>query len=150
MKSLQTFSLLCVCALAACEPLSATRGNLLESEKVAEIKVGESTREDVAAKLGTPTQTGTFNDKDWYYIGRQTEQESFLDPKVINQKAIRVAFDDEGKVTAVEDMDLSEAHDVPPVARSTPTYGSQYTIIQQLIGNLGHPVPSIKKRQEGQ
>jgi outer membrane protein assembly factor BamE (lipoprotein component of BamABCDE complex) len=136
--------------LAACEPVTATRGNLLEPEKVAEIKVGESTREDVAAKLGTPTQTGTFNDKDWYYIGRQTEQESFLDPEVVNQQAVRVAFDDEGKVTAVENMDLSAARDVQPVGRSTPTYGSQYTIIQQLIGNLGHPMPSLKKRQEGQ
>jgi outer membrane protein assembly factor BamE (lipoprotein component of BamABCDE complex) len=135
--------------LAACEPTIANRGNILDLEKLSEIKAGESTREDVASHLGTPTQTSTFDDKTWYYVGRQTEQYSFLDPEVMKQQAIEIRFDDKGVVTSVTNLDLASAQDITPVDRRTPTYGNDNTFIQQLIGNLGHPVPDIKK-QEGQ
>jgi len=133
--------------LAACEPTIANRGNILDADKLAEIKPGETTREEVATKLGTPTRVSTFDDKTWYYLGRQTQQYSFLDPEVLKQKAVEIKFDDTGTVMAVNDLDLSGAKDISPVARSTPTYGNDNTLIQQLIGNLGHPVPDIKKRE---
>ena len=131
--------------LTACEPTIANRGNILDADKLAEIKVGTSTREDVANQLGTPTQIGTFNDKNWYYIGRQTQQYSFLDPKIVKQKAVKIAFDDQGVVTAVTDLDLSAAADANPVDRTTPTYGNDNTLIQQLLGNLAHPTPNMGK-----
>ena len=135
--------------LAACEPTIANRGNILDPEKLAQIQAGTSTREDVATKLGTPTQVSTFDDKTWYYIGRQTEQYSFLDPEVLKQKAVEIKFDDNGTVTAVNDLDLSNAQDIDAVGRKTPTYGNDNTFIQQLIGNLGHVSPKTQK-QEGQ
>lgn len=137
--------------LAACEPTVANRGCILETDKLSDIKVGTTTREDVATKLGTPTQTSTFDDKTWYYVGRQTEQYSFLDPEVTKQQAIQICFDDKGVVTSVDNLDLSKAQDVIPVARSTPTYGNDNTFIEQLIGNLGHPTPNMGgNKQQGQ
>lgn len=140
---------LLVLALAACEPTVANRGNILDSDKVAEVKPGSSTREDVATRLGTPTQVSTFDDKIWYYIGRQTEQYSFFDPEVVKQKAIEIRFDDQGVVTSVTDLDLAEAQDITPVDRTTPTYGRDNTLIQQLLGNLSHPTP-MQAKKEGQ
>jgi outer membrane protein assembly factor BamE (lipoprotein component of BamABCDE complex) len=136
-------------ALAACQPTVANRGNILDDDKLAEIKAGVSTREEVATKLGTPTQISTFDDKIWYYVGRQTEQYSFLAPEVIKQKAVEIRFDDQGIVTAVNDLNLAEAADITPVDRATPTYGRDDTFIQQLLGNLSHPTP-MKAKQQGQ
>jgi outer membrane protein assembly factor BamE (lipoprotein component of BamABCDE complex) len=127
--------------LAACEPTVASRGNILDPDRLAEVKTGTSTREDVATKLGTPTVVSTFDDKIWYYVGRQTEQYSFFDPKVIKQQAIKVTFDEQGVVSAVDQLDLSEAHDVETVDRATPTFGNDDTLIKQLLGNLSHPMP---------
>ena len=138
-----------VLVLSACEPTVANRGNILDNEQVAEIKAGVSTREEVAAKLGTPTQISTFDDKTWYYIGRQTEQYSFFNPEVLKQKAVEIRFDDAGVVTSVTDLDLADAKDVDPVDRSTPTFGHDNTFIKQLIGNLSHPTPAQAKK-EGQ
>ena len=131
--------------LSACEPTVANRGNILDADKVAEIKVGSSTREEVATKLGSPTQISTFDDKVWYYIGRRTEQVAFLDPAVVQQKAVEVRFDEAGVVTSVNNLDLAEAQDVDPVDRTTPTYGHDDTLIKQLIGNLSHPMPMQTK-----
>ncbi len=133
--------------LAACEPTVASRGNILEPEKLAGITPGTSTREEVASRLGTPTYVSTFDDKIWYYIGRQTKQYSFLDPEVTEQKAVEVTFDDEGVVKTVQNLDLSQAEDITPVSRTTPTYGRDDTLIQQLLGNLAHPRPMQQKRQ---
>lgn len=135
--------------LASCAPTVANRGNILDPDKLAEIKVGTSTREDVAGNLGTPTQVGTFDDKVWYYIGRQTEQYSFLDPEVLKQKAVEIRFNDEGVVSSVTDLDLAEAKDVQPIDRATPTYGRDDTFIKQLLGNLSHPTP-MQQKKEGQ
>lgn len=132
----------CAAFLSACEPTVASRGNILDPDRLAEVKAGTSTREDVATKLGTPTVVSTFDDKIWYYVGRQTEQYSFFDPKVIKQQAIKVVFDEQGVVTSVNTLDLSEAKDIEPVDRSTPTFGNDDTLIKQLLGNLSHPMPS--------
>jgi len=135
--------------LAACEPTIANRGNILDPDKLGEIKEGTSTREQVATDLGTPTMVSTFDDKIWYYAGRQTEQYSFLDPEVLKQQVVEVKFDDQGVVTSIKKLDVASAYDVPPVDRRTPTYGQDNTFIQQLLGNLSRPVPQTQDRKEG-
>jgi outer membrane protein assembly factor BamE (lipoprotein component of BamABCDE complex) len=134
-----------VLLLSSCAPSVRNRGNLLEPEKLAEIKVGESTREDCVNKLGSPTEVGTFDENVWYYFGRRTEQYSFLDPEVIEQKAVEIRFDDQGVVTAVNVLDPGQCQEVSPVARSTPTYGHDMTFIEQLVGNLG----AVSKNAKG-
>lgn len=135
-------------ALGACAPKIANRGNILEPEKLAEIKVGESTREDCATKLGSPTQVSTFDENVWYYFGRRTEQYSFLDPEVIEQKAVEVRFNDQGIVTAVNLLDPKQCREIEPVERSTPTYGHEMTFIEQLVGNLGQRTSGSKDKKK--
>jgi len=138
-RTFRLFLLALPLVLAACEPTIATRGNLLDQEKMDQVEIGKSSREDVATLLGSPTQVGTFDEKVWYYVGRNTEQYSFLDPEIIKQKAVEVRFNDEGLVTAMRTFDPSLVEDVSPVADKTPTYGHETTFAEQLLGNLGHP-----------
>lgn len=135
--------------LSACQPVVANRGNILDQDALAEIKTGSSTREEVATKLGSPTQISTFDEKIWYYIGRRTKQTSFFDPVVTDQKVVEVRFDDQGVVQQVKDLDLADANDVSPVSRSTPTYGRDDTFIKQLLGNLSRPRPMQNRREQG-
>jgi outer membrane protein assembly factor BamE (lipoprotein component of BamABCDE complex) len=140
----------CACSLFlllnACAPTVANRGNLCDPDKLAEIKVNASTREEVANKLGTPTQVGTFDENVWYYFGRSTEQYSFLDPEVIKQQAVEIHFNDQGIVVALNVLDPNAAQDIDPVSRRTPTYGHETTVMEQLIGNVGSQTG--KKKQQ--
>jgi outer membrane protein assembly factor BamE (lipoprotein component of BamABCDE complex) len=133
--------------LASCTPTIAKRGNTIEDDQLQEIKVGESTREDVAKVLGTPTQMATFDDKTWYYIGQRTEKEAFFDPDLKEQKIVTVEFTPEGKVLSVNKSGAELAQNIDPVKAKTPTYGKDLTIVQQLLGNIGRP--SIPKGKEG-
>jgi len=65
MKKTHLLLLLVLGALAACQPTIANRGNILDPDSLAQIKAGETTREEVATKLGTPTAISTFDDKIW-------------------------------------------------------------------------------------
>jgi outer membrane protein assembly factor BamE (lipoprotein component of BamABCDE complex) len=138
--------LVCVAGLAACEPTMANRGNILDPDSLAQIVPGTSTREDVATKLGTPTEVSTFDEKIWYYIGRQTEQYSFFAPEVLKQQAVEVDFDDKGIVQQVRKLDLSQAGDIDPVDRVTPSYGRSDTFIKELLGDISHPVPDLSNQ----
>jgi outer membrane protein assembly factor BamE (lipoprotein component of BamABCDE complex) len=147
MKSHVFLALGCAALLAACEPTIANRGNILEPEKLAEVKAGVSTREQVIASLGTPTEISTFDDKTWYYVGRQTEQYSFLDPDVTKQEAVEVRFDDKGVVTSVNKLDLASAQNIDMDPNVTPTYGRTETLMKQLLGDIAHP--SIAGQRNG-
>src|SRR5579864_6332712 len=84
--------------LTACAATVDQRGNLPEPEKLAQIQPGTTTREQVVKILGTPSSTGVFEDKNWYYISRRTKQISFFDPDVLDQQVYIVNFDGAGVV----------------------------------------------------
>lgn len=134
-------------ALAGCSPIVATRGNLVEDSRLAQIQAGSTTREQVQYVLGTPTSTGTVDGNTWYYIGRRLEQTAFLDPEVTAQRTIRVRFDDQGTVQDVKELDVSDAPYVAPVAAVTPTEGIDLGFFEQLLGNLSKP--ARKKKDDG-
>ena len=147
MKKTHLLLLSAAALLTACEPTIANRGNILDRDSLAQIAPGSTTREEVATKLGTPTEISTIDDKIWVYVGRETEQYSFLDPEIIKQQAIEVDFNESGVVTNVRNLDLSQAGDISPVGRETPTYGHDSTFIRQLLGDLSHPLPDLSNNK---
>ncbi len=123
--------------LGACSGQTAVRGNMVDLEDVEEIKSGEFTRDDVAALLGSPSATSTFEDKRWYYIGQKTEQVAFMKPEVIDRRVLVVDFDGNGTVAETKLYGLEDGQVIDMVARTTPTEGRDLTLLQQLFGNLG-------------
>jgi outer membrane protein assembly factor BamE (lipoprotein component of BamABCDE complex) len=124
-------------ALASCAKTIDQRGNLPPDDKLAEIQTGASTRDDVTRLLGTPSSTGTFDDKTWYYISKRTEQFAFLAPEIIDQQVVAITFDDNGTVRDLKRLGMADKRDVTPVARATPAAGKELSFMEQLIGNVG-------------
>lgn len=123
-------------ALVGCTPTVANRGNLLEDDQISKVKTGFHTRSDVLRFMGSPTTTAPFDDKIWYYIGQETEKKGILDPKVTKERIVVVEFDDQGVVQKIADAE-SERLDIPLSRDKTQTHGNDYTVMQQLLGNLG-------------
>lgn len=124
-------------AIAACSPIKATRGNIVEDQKLAELEVGVSTADDVLDVLGSPTTIGTFNERVWYYIGQRTERMSFLEPDIVERRVLMVAFDETGLLQQMEERGMDDAQDVELVERETPTLGRSITFFEQMFGNFG-------------
>jgi outer membrane protein assembly factor BamE (lipoprotein component of BamABCDE complex) len=122
--------------LAACTPMQATHGNLVEDYRMAEVIPGVSTRTNVLKSLGSPTTTAPFDDNVWYYMAQKTEKRGIFDPQVVEEKVVVVAFNDEGIVETIGPVDANRI-DVPRVRRKTPTGGNEVTFLGQLLGNIG-------------
>jgi outer membrane protein assembly factor BamE (lipoprotein component of BamABCDE complex) len=120
----------------ACTPTEATRGNIVEDYRMAEIVPGVSSRTNVLKSLGSPTTVSPFDDNVWYYIGQKTEKTGIFDPKVVDKKVVVVAFNQDGIVEAIDKVNADQIN-VPTVRRKTPTSGNDITVLQQLIGNIG-------------
>jgi len=123
--------------VAACAADVEQRGNLPAPDKVAEIKPGQTTKEQVVRILGTPSSTGVFNDKSWYYISRRTEQISFLSPDLLDQQVFIVNFDDKGVVQGIDHKGLSDGRDIVPAPGATPAPGRELSFLEQVLGNVG-------------
>jgi outer membrane protein assembly factor BamE (lipoprotein component of BamABCDE complex) len=48
---------------------------------VAAVQPGIDNRESVQGTLGRPTFTGQFDQRDWYYVSRETKQLAFASPR---------------------------------------------------------------------
>jgi outer membrane protein assembly factor BamE (lipoprotein component of BamABCDE complex) len=128
---------LAAASLAGCAATIDNRGNLPEPERLAQIHPGTTTREQVAQILGTPSSTGVFDDKNWYYISRRTQQISFLDPDVLDQQVYIVNFDDKGVVRGLDHKDMKDGRDIEPAPGATPAPGRELTFLEQVLGNVG-------------
>ena len=121
---------------AACTPVQSQRGNMVEEFRMAEVTPGVSTRTNVLKSLGSPTTIAPFDENVWYYIGQKMEKKGIFDPKVIEEKVVVVAFNNEGIVQTMEEID-SDRLDIPKVRRKTHTGGNDVTVMEQLLGNVG-------------
>ena len=129
-------------ALAGCStgfmtPELRSHGNLPRAELVARVEPGRQSTADVLDLLGTPSSRSTFGPETWYYISRIDQPMLFLTPETLDQQVLAILFDEAGRVSKVERYSKVDAREVSLVERETETRGSELTLVQQVLGNLG-------------
>lgn len=125
------------------------RGHIVAEEDLQQITVGVSSRNDVEAVLGSPSQTGTFDDSEWFYIGAVTRQRPARLLAVEDQQVVVIRFDARGTVRDIRRLGPQDGRDVAAVARTTPSPGNERTLMQQLFGNIGRVGPGLGAGQQG-
>ena len=123
--------------LAGCAVSEDQRGHLPDPDRLAEIKPGATTKEQVVKILGSPSSASTFDDDVWYYISRKTKQIAFFSPTVLDQQVYIVDFDDKGIVKDLGHKTLADGESITPAPGATPAPGRELSFLEQLIGNIG-------------
>lgn len=123
--------------LTGCAKDIDARGNLPPPEALAQLSVGEQTRQDVRGLLGTPATTAVFDDETWYYISAHTTQYAFYPNHELDRTVYAVSFDDRGILKDIRKLGIEDGKNVNIASRETPTKGREFSLIEQLIGNLG-------------
>lgn len=132
-----TAALFLAVLLTGCSEELITHGDKLDADRLARISPGTQNRDDVAAILGSPSSTATFNSKTWYYISATQAKRSIFDNEIVDRQIVVIHFNDEGTVHDVEQYGLERGKEVELVERETPSFGESVSIVQQMIGNLG-------------
>ena len=123
--------------LGGCAKDIDARGNLPTPESLAQLQVGQQTRQDVQNLLGTPATTAVFDDETWYYISGHTTQYAFYKTRELDRTIFVLNFDEHGILKNVRKLDMRDGKPVQIATRETPTKGREYSVIEQLIGNIG-------------
>ena len=123
--------------LTGCAKDIDARGNLPTPEAVTRLAPGEQTRQDVQNLLGTPATTSVFDNETWYYISSQTTQYAFYPTEELERTVYVVEFDPRGILKEVRKLDANSGREIQVASRETVTKGREYSLIEQLIGNLG-------------
>jgi outer membrane protein assembly factor BamE (lipoprotein component of BamABCDE complex) len=123
-------------AIGACKPMVDYRGNNPDTDKVATIKAGQSTKVQVTRVLGSPTTISPLDQQTWYYISSREETVAFLKPRVREQKIVEISFDSAGVVTGIKRYSLKDAKKVRYVARTTPTQVGEPSMLRSLYDLL--------------
>jgi outer membrane protein assembly factor BamE (lipoprotein component of BamABCDE complex) len=120
-----------------CARVREHRGYIVDEILVSSIQPGVDTRDSVQETLGRPTFTGQFDQRDWYYVSRNTRQLAFASPTPIAQTVLHVRFDETGNVSAVERTGMEKIVSVSPMEETTPTLGRNRGFFDELFGNIG-------------
>jgi outer membrane protein assembly factor BamE (lipoprotein component of BamABCDE complex) len=157
LVNIRIFALLAMPALAGCAYLPpmperprdvfttpiVNRGHAVTEEQIAQITQGVSTRADVQAVLGSPSQTSTFSDNSWYYISAVTQLRPARTMALRSQRIVAIDFSPAGTVAEIRQIDQTQG-DMPRVnfvERETPSPGNERTLLQALFGNVGRIGP---------
>ncbi|MEM6489362.1 MAG: outer membrane protein assembly factor BamE [Pseudomonadota bacterium] len=124
-------------AVGACSPVVSTHGYAPPEERIASITVGADTRGSVRRKIGRPGTSGTFTEDGWYYVSTTIERRAFYAPEVVDRRIIAISFDGSDRVVAVDRFGLEDGRIIDLETRTTPTFGRQLTVLQQILGNIG-------------
>jgi outer membrane protein assembly factor BamE (lipoprotein component of BamABCDE complex) len=119
-----------------------SRGSQVDPDQIKQLVPGTSTQKDVTALLGSPLAHASFDDNTWLYISQVTVPVIAGTQAVEKQRVYALSFDQRGVLTKVEERTKKDALPVAVVSRTTPSPGSNPTLLQQLLGNIGRYTPA--------
>jgi outer membrane protein assembly factor BamE (lipoprotein component of BamABCDE complex) len=122
---------------AGCTRIKDRQGYLMDNSLVSAIQPGVDNRESVAQTLGRPTFVGQFDQRDWYYVSRDTKQLAFAMPSPSATTVLHVRFDDAGNVQSVNRTGLEKVASIDPSSNKTPTLGRDRSLFEEIFGNIG-------------
>jgi outer membrane protein assembly factor BamE (lipoprotein component of BamABCDE complex) len=123
--------------LPGCARIRDRQGYVVDEVLIASVQPGVDTRESVTGTLGRPTFVGQFDERDWYYVSRDTRQLAFAMPKPTAATVLHIRFNEAGTVTAVNRTGLERVASIEPMDDKTPTLGRDRSLFEELFGNIG-------------
>lgn len=124
-------------ALGGCAPMIDTHGDALDPEKLASLKVGETPYTEVLQILGSPSSRTLFDTENWLYILSKQKRIAFFKPEEFERTVTVLKFNRQGILQQIDFKQLADGRSFTPSAETTPSYGKELSVIDQMISNVG-------------
>lgn len=124
-------------ALAACSPMYRYHGYIPLEFELADVVVGQSSRDDVVALVGAPTATGVIGEDAFYYVRSRFRDYGYRASREVEREVLVISFTGAGVVRNIERFGLEDGNVVALSRRVTDDNLRDTTFIRQLLGNVG-------------
>lgn len=123
--------------MVACSPIYSTHGFVPFDSDLEEVKVGRTTKAQIAEAIGQPAvKDDNFGD-DWYFVASRFRARGLSRPTVIERDVVVVSFDKRGRVANLGRYNLSDGRIVELSRRVTAVKLGRLTILEQLSKAFG-------------
>ncbi|WP_231118938.1 outer membrane protein assembly factor BamE [Oecophyllibacter saccharovorans] len=121
------------------------RGALVEKSDILQLHPGSTTQQEVESLIGSPTTHATFDNNKWIYITLTKNLVPMGFPAVDKQRVLVLDFDDSGVLQHLKLLTKKNAVPVSMVSAITPSPGTQISVLQEILGNVGryNPMSSL-------
>ena len=129
-------SVLFLLIIAGCQSIDV-RGQFVSDSAIEQINIKKPDKEELMNMIGTPTYVPDYSSGTWYYIQRSLVCRTCFDPKVIEQRIVKITFAVNKRVSQA--ILLKNAQNEAIVANSafTKTHGTEQSGIQKFVKNIG-------------
>ncbi len=122
--------------ISGCQSIDV-RGQFVSDSAIEQINIKKPKKEELINMIGTPTYVPDYSAGTWYYIQRSLARRAWFDPKVIEQRIVKITFAANKRVSQA--VLLKNAQNEAIVANSafTKTHGTEQSGIQKFVKNIG-------------
>jgi outer membrane protein assembly factor BamE (lipoprotein component of BamABCDE complex) len=111
------------------------RGQYVSDELIQKINHEKMNEEEVMGLIGSPTYIPEYTKETWYYIQRSVTKKAWFDPKVKEQRVIKVTFH-KGIAKAELLIDLQN-ESIVVESSETKSVGTDQSGVQKFVKNIG-------------
>ncbi len=122
--------------LAACSPLMSYHGYAPTDDDLAQIQIGQDTRESVAQKIGQPGIGGVIEGSGWFYVQSDWRQRGWRAPEEVDRQVVAISFDARDRVSNVERFGLADG-EVVALSRRVTAAGPRPSVLSQVLSVFG-------------
>jgi len=124
--------------IAGCADQIDYRGYLPRGTDVQKIQPGLS-KTEVIAIMGSPSTTNTVEGAGdtFYYISSVVKTGAIFAPEVVDREIFAIEFDVDQNVRNLAHYGIEDGKIIDFISRTTPTRGSNTSILRELFGRLG-------------
>jgi len=129
-------SLFFLLTISGCQSIDV-RGQFVSDKAIEQINIKKPSQEELIAMVGTPTYIPEYSPNTWYYIQRSLARKAWLDPKVVQQRIVKITFTKNKRVCEAILLENSQNEAVVANSAFTKTHGTEQSGIQKFVKNIG-------------
>ena len=123
--------------LASCAPEQQIRGVSIKKHQLDRLITNQTTKQEVLDILGSPSSVTSFGDNVWYYIIQKRLKKAFFKADIQEYIAYELTFTEQNILQNITTYDQNDTRSIEFLQNTTPTVGTETSVIQQLLGNVG-------------
>ena len=122
--------------ITGCQSIDV-RGQFVSDSAIEQINIKKPNQEELVGMIGTPTYVPDYSSSTWYYIQRSLARRAWFDPKVVQQRIIKITFGSNKKVSKAVLLKDSQNESIIANSAYTKTHGTEQSGIQKFVKNIG-------------
>ncbi|WP_341764195.1 outer membrane protein assembly factor BamE [Candidatus Tisiphia endosymbiont of Beris chalybata] len=122
--------------LSNCQVIES-RGQYVDDSLLPMLENKKLSKNEVEDLIGTATIIPSYSPNTWYYVHRSLSKRAWLEPKVLEQRIIKVSFNKNDTIDEALVLNNSYKNDINIVKEYTKTYGTELNSVQKFVRNIG-------------